>query len=197
MKLTISTNFEQVSRSLDRMREDVGARALASALNRTLEQARTAMSREIRQEFNMPAAKVSAALRVRRASFKAGRFRMEAVLESPSKRGRSLNLINFAARQTRQGVTVKIKTTGGRKVVKGAFIANKGRTVFERVPGKRMASRKWGGKHGEKIRPVQTIDVPQMFNTRRINAAVVAAMQARFPAIFERELAFALSKFNR
>ena len=185
MKLTISTNFEQVSRSLDRMREDVGARALASALNRTLEQARTAMSREIRQEFNMPAAKVSAALRVRRASFKAGRFRMEAVLESPSKRGRSLNLINFAARQTRQGVTVKIKKGGPRKLIRGAFIGNDGRTVFIRE-----------GKSRLPIRAVQTIDVAQMFNTRRINAKVVDVVKARFPAIFEREARYYRSKFG-
>lgn len=185
MKLTISTNFEQVGRQLDRMRDDVGARALASALNRTMEQARTAMSREIRQEFNMPAAKVSAALRVRRASFKAGRFGMEAMLESPSKRGRSLNLINFAARQTRQGVTVKIKKGGPRKLLRGAFIANDGRTVFVRE-----------GKSRLPIKALQTIDVAQMFNTRRINAKVVTMIRSKFPEIFAREARYYTNKFS-
>ena len=44
------------------------------------------------------------------------------------------------------------------------------------------------------ITAVQTIDVPQMFNQRRINAAVVRTMLARFPAIFEREASFAISQ---
>lgn len=196
MRLSITHNFPEVQRAIDQLHADVAKTATTRALNKAIEQARTQMSREIRKEFVIDARFVRQRLSIKRASFYGGALMLEAALDA-SEKPRSANLIRFKARKTGAGVTVKIKTTGGRKVVKGAFIGNKGRTVFERVPGTRMASRKWGGKHGEKIRPVQTIDVPQMFNTRRINAAVVAAMQARFPAIFERELAFALSKFNR
>ncbi|MCL5459996.1 hypothetical protein M3M33_15265, partial [Loigolactobacillus coryniformis] len=78
----------------------------------------------------------------------------------------------------------KIKRAGGTVSINGAFIGNQGRTVFRRVGNKRLP-----------IEGVSTIDVPQMFNTRRINAAVVAAMRAKFPAIFQRELTFALSKW--
>ena len=186
MKITITQNFPEVQRQLDKLREDVAKQATARAINRTLEQARTAMSREIRAEFNIPARKVNDALRVNRASFRDGLFRIEGSLESPTKRGRSLNLINFDARQTSKGVTVKVKKGGPRKLIPGAFIANDGRTVFRRV-----------GKSRLPIKALQTIDVAQMFNTRRINAKVVQVMKERFPTIFEREVKFYTDRFNR
>ena len=200
MKISISTNFPEVQRAIDRLRTDVANQVTARALNRTIEQARTQMSKEIRQEFNVSAALVKERLRIKRAAFKGGLLSLSAELSSPEgqKGGRRINLIRFGAKQTAKGVSVKIKKVGARKTVSGAFIGNKGRTVFKRVPGSIMRSRaSSGGKlHRERIEPVQTIDVPQMFNTKRINAAVVAAMQARFPAIFERELAWALSRFK-
>jgi hypothetical protein len=196
MRLSIRTNFPQVQRALDSLQAEVGAKAAARAVNATIAQAKTAMVKEIRTEYVVPASYVRDRLRIKRATFFKGVLNVEAVLDAQDK-PRSANLIRFTARRTGAGVSVKIKRAGARKVVRGAFIGNKGRTVFERVPGTRMAGRKWGGKHGEKIRPVQTIDVPQMFNAKRINAAVVALMRAKFPTIFERELAYALAQFNR
>ena len=195
MQLSIETNFPEVQRKLDLLRTDIAAKAAARAINRTIEQAKTQMGRQIRAEFMVDSRFVAQRLRIKRATFFAGVLSVQATLDATAKT-RSANLARFGAKEVGLGVSVKIKRVGARKTVRGAFIGNKGRTVFERVPGTRMASRKWGGKHGEQIKPVQTIDVPQMFNTRRINAAVVAAMQSRFPAIFERELAYALSQFN-
>jgi hypothetical protein len=185
MKLEISANFADVAKQIDRLQKDIAAQATARAVNRTMEQAKTAMSREIRAEFVLPAAKVNQALRINRAIAKGGLFSIEASLESPSKRGRSLNLINFAARQTKQGVTVKISRNGGRKLIPGAFIANKGRTVFMRT-----------GKARLPIKALQTIDVAQMFNTRRINAKVVQFIRDKFPEIFQREAKFYTDRFN-
>ena len=185
MKISISTNFADVAKALTQLHKDVAAQATARAVNRTMEQAKTAMSREIRAEFMLPAAKVNQALRINKAVARNGLFQIEASLESPSKKGRSLNLINFAARQTKQGVTVKIKRNGVRKLIRGAFIANGGRTVFERVGKKRLP-----------IKPVQTIDVAQMFNTKRINAKVVQLIKNKFPEIFAREAKFYTDRFN-
>lgn len=196
MQIQIQTNFPDVQRTLQRMQADVADKATARALNRTIDQARTAMVREIRAEYNLPASQVRERLRIKRASFRAGTLGLTAALESPSGKGRSLNVIRFQARQTRQGVTVRIRKTGGRPLIRSAFIGNKGRTVFTRQPGTTMASRRQyaGTKHAEALQPVRTIDVPQMFNQRRINAAVVRLMRARFPAIFAREAAFALAQ---
>jgi Prophage minor tail protein Z (GPZ) len=200
VRLEIKTNFADVQRGLDRLRSDVASKALASAVNRTIEQARTEMSREIRRDYRLSAAEVRERLRIKRASFRAGRFGIEASLTGTGKggRGRSMNVIRFVERKVtlaearRRGkagtlnqLRVQIKTTGGPQVIKGAFIANKGRTVFIRK-----------GKERLPIKAVQTIDVPQMFNAKRINSAVMRAIRDKFPRIAEREIAYFTARFN-
>lgn len=185
MKISITHDFEGLAKQINSLASEVAAQATSRAVNRTMEQARTAMSREIRNEFVLPAAKVNAALRIIRASVKGGVFQIEAALESPSQRGRSLNLINFGARQTKQGVTFRVRKSGGRKLIRGAFIGNKGRTVFIRE-----------GKRRLPIKPLQMIGVPQMFNTQRINARVVQTIKDKFPEIFAREAKFYTDRFN-
>lgn len=182
MKINIRTNFPDVAARLGQLQAGVADQVLARSLNRTMDIAKTAMSKEIRSEFNLSASYVRDRLRVRRAFAKAGQFSLSAELIGGDGKRRSANVIGFGARKAATGVSVQIKK-GQRKTIAGAFIGNKGRTVFRRT-----------GKTRLPIEPVRTIDVAQMFNTRRINAAVVAAMNARFPAIFQRELAFALSR---
>ena len=58
MRLTIETNFPAVQRQLDTLRAEVADKAAARAVNKTADQAKTAMSKEIRAEFNISAAKV-------------------------------------------------------------------------------------------------------------------------------------------
>ncbi|MEO8153580.1 MAG: phage tail protein [Rhizobacter sp.] len=187
MQLSIKTNFLTVQKALDRLSDDIALRASVSATNKTVAQAKTAMSKAIRAEFNLSAAKVAEKLFITKATFKGGRFQVEASLLSESKAGRrSVNVINFQANQTAGGVSIKVKRGGGRKVVKGAFIGNKGRTVFIREGTARLP-----------IRPVQVIDVPQMFNTRKVNAAVIAFIKAKAPEIFDREIKFYVDRFNR
>ncbi len=183
--ISVKHNFPEVQQALQSLQQDVAKQALVRAVNRSIEQAKTGMSREIRGEFNISRADVEATLRVRRANYQGGLFAVEASLESRTKRGRSLNLIRFGARQTRKGVTFKVKRRGPRQLIPGAFIANEGRTVFIRVGRSRLP-----------IKALQTIDVPQMFNTQRINDRVVSTLREKFPAIFAREAAFYLARFN-
>lgn len=199
MEIAIRTNFPKVQRKLDALQKDVAARALASAVNKTLDRAKTAMVREIAAEFVVKQAYVRERLRIRRATRKGGLYAIEGALIGGGNRGRSANIIAFveksvtlaeAKRRAKAGTQnqlfVRIKRGAGRKPLKGAFIGNKGRTVFQRV-----------GKSRLPIEPVQTIDVAQMFNTKRINAAVIKAVRDVFPAIFDREAAFFVQRFNR
>jgi hypothetical protein len=198
MQISIKTNFPDVQRQLESMRKDIADKAMASALNKTLALAKTAMSREIRAEFNMSASKVGEALVVNKARTGGGRVHLEASLESPRKRGRSLNLINFMERSvsmaqarkrgkagTLNQLFVQIKKAGGKKGLKSAFIGNKGRTVFVRT-----------GKARLPIKAVQTIDVAGMFNTKRVNARVMQMIEARFPDLFVNEAKFFTDRFN-
>lgn len=187
--ISIKDNFPDVMRQLDQLQADVGHQALVRAVNRTLDLGKTRMVKVITSEFNIKARVVRESLRVRGASRKAGRFEVQGYLESPSKRGRSRNLIHFAARQTKQGVSVQIKRGTPRQVIRGAFIALKGNatggTVFIRE-----------GKARLPIKALQTIDVAQMFNAKRVSEVVVKVMQDRLPEIFEREARWYAQRFN-
>lgn len=212
MQITIKTNFPEVQRKLDALQKDVRERAMASALNKTIDLARTQMTREIAGEFNVTAGYVRERLRVRRATSR-GTLRLEAALIG-GKAGakRSANIIAFVERKVSlaQGrkrakagtlgqVFVKVKRRGGTKGLGDLrFIGNKGRTVFERRPGRQMQSRPGKlNKHSQAIGPVQVIDVAQMFNTLRVNANVIAFMRQRFPEVFAREAKFFTDRFNR
>lgn len=185
MKLSITTNFPDVQRALYGLHADIRDKAMASALNKTTAQAKTSMSKEIRAEFVLPAAKVAQALRVNRARPSGRSVILEASLESPTKRGRSLNLAAFAARRTAKGVSFKVRRDGGRKTIPGSFLINGGKTVMIRV-----------GKERLPIKALQTIDVAQMFNTKRINARVVRFIESKLPAIFANEARFFTARFN-
>lgn len=211
MKIDIKHNFAAVEAKVRGMQEDIGKRALASAMNKSIEQARTQMTREIAGEFNVTAGFVRERLRIRRASARRG-LRLEAeLIGGRSDRRRSMNIIHFVERSTTLAAArrrakagtlkqlfVKIKRKGAARPLEGAFIGNKGRTVFERVPDKQMASRAGPlNKHTQAIAPVQVIDVAQMFNTRRINRVVVAKLVAEFPRIFDSEARYFIQRFNQ
>jgi hypothetical protein len=207
--MSIKNNFPQIARRLEAMREEVGGRALASALNKVMAQGRTAMVKAITDEYAIKARDVRPQLSIQRARAAGGA--LVAVLEAFGKRRghRSRNVMIFGAKQVQGrgqkrvrfktdrgwitrtvlvggGVSVKIKRSEGRKLIAGAFIGNQGRTVFIRVPGS-----------ARKIMPVETIDIPQMFNTRRLNQRVVDLIETKLPAIFAHEAQFFINQFNR
>jgi hypothetical protein len=182
MKVDIRTNFPQVAQALRQVEQDLASKVLARTLNRVVEQARTQMSRDIRADYNLPADYVRDRLRIRRAFAGAGQFSLQAELIGGDGKRRSANVIRFVRGTGQRGVKVAI-SKGRAKEIAGAFIGNKGRTVFRRTTSRRLP-----------IEPVRTIDVAQMFNAKRINAKVVAAINERFPAVFAREMRFALSR---
>jgi hypothetical protein len=180
--IKVTTNFSEVNRQLDQLRSDLVDRALVRALNRTIDWARAEMSRRIRAEYNIKAGKVNSELRVEHATF--GHGRRQVTLFVPAGK-RSLNLIHFNARQTKRGVSVLVKKGGARKVIPGAFIANDNKTVFKRV-----------GKSRLPIKALQTIDVPQMFNTERIRRSVESQLPEKFKKNFEHEASYYINRFN-
>ena len=206
--LNIRTNFPDVIAKLDKLQAQVGDQAMRMALNRTAERAKAEAGRLITSEFAIKAGDVRPLLKVKQAERKS--VVLEAVLEAfPVRRGhRSRNVMLFGAKQRKGrlktitvqtktgsykrkarvggGVTVKIKRAASRKLIAGAFIGNSGRTVFQRV-----------GKERLPIRGVETIDLPQMFNARRINRGIVRKILEQLPVEFDRAAAVALARFNR
>lgn len=182
--ISIRHNFPEVARKLSLLADNIGNKAMVRALNKTIDQGKTEMARGISKEFRISVRTAKERLSVTRASAKAGSLRFDATLEATKRgQGRSMNLIAFKtsdARSTRKGMTqvkFQVKRSGGRKTITGAFVGNKGRTMFIRT-----------GKERLPIQALNTIDVPQMFNTKRINQVVRQVMLSRFRTNFDREL---------
>jgi hypothetical protein len=195
--------LEQVQRKLDGMRRDMRAKVLQPAINKVAEKARAEINRAIPEEFNVKASEVRNAIDLRRA--RSGS--LEAVLTifgSKTKRGRSLNLIHFLAAVQAAGRAIKvrgakgkkselaalqkqlgflIKKGGGLKKIQGAFVGNKGRTIFIREGRERLP-----------IKPLQVIGFSQMFNSKRINQRVMDKVRQELPVEVDRAIKLLLER---
>jgi hypothetical protein len=118
--------------------------------------------------------------------------------------GRAMNVIHFLESRTTLGQAKKrakdgtlqelffqFKKTGGKKSIgkegdkSAPFIGNSGRTVFRRT-----------GKARLPIEPVQVIGLPQMFNTARLNQAVLEKAATDLLIETQRAVDLMLSRLN-
>lgn len=189
--------MREVQDRLERVRRDLQPMVLQPAMNKVAAKAVAEINRVIPQEYAVRAGEVRNAVNLRRASS----GKLEAVIEvfgSARKRGRSLNMIHFLAAVQAAGRAFKvrgakvskkdlstldqqlgfiIKKAGGIKKIEGAFVGNKGRTIFRRVGNGRLP-----------IEPVQVIGFSQMFNSRNINRRVIDKINAEFPVEIDRAM---------
>lgn len=192
----ISARFAELDR-------DIALNAQRSALNKLAAQGRTQMSRAIRDEFALTKAQVDEKLSIATARVVGDDVHMQAAIESRGRGGRrAINLINFRPRvrmkviktlatgnrwgRKRQFVTVQVLKTKPRVAAVEAFVGNKGRTLFRRAGPDRLP-----------IEPVQVIDVPQMFNTRRVNKIVTDWLAANAARVFEAEARYFMRRGAR
>lgn len=191
---------------LDGIRRDLRPKVIQPALNKIADKVKADLARAIPAEFNVKAAEVRSAVDVRRARTGS----LEAVVTifgSKSKRGRSMNLIHFLAAVQAVGRAFKvrgakgkksdlaalqkqlgflIKKGGGLKKVEGAFLGNKGRTVFMRV-----------GKDRLPIKPVQVIGFAQMFKSRKIESRILETIAREMPVEIDRAIKMVLARESR
>jgi|688.fasta_scaffold886017_2 hypothetical protein len=201
--LTFKVHGDFGKSMLSQLQRDLRPKVLQPAINKVADKARAEIARAIPQEYAVKASEVRSAVSLRRA----GGGKLEAVLEifgSARKRGRSLNLIHFLAAVQAAGRSYKlrgakankkdlasldqqlgfiIKKAGGIKKIDGAFIGNKGRTIFRRV-----------GKGRLPLEPVQVIGFSQMFNSRRISQRIIDKINTEMPVEIERALKLLLAR---
>lgn len=206
-----------VRASLDRIPRELQGRALSAAINKTAQKARAEVARTIPREYAVKAAEVRGAMDLRSARG-ADLSSTLSIFGNMSRRGRSANMIHFLAVavasgmgfKTRGAVGVKkkdlgalkqqlgfiIRKGGGLKKIEGAFIGNRGRTIFIRRPGTAMASRsKYSGtKHAEEIDALQVIGFSQMFMASRIHDKFMAKLKEDFGVEIERAVKMILSR---
>lgn len=195
LKITVDSSGTMAM--LSKLQRDIRPKALQPAINKVAAKAIAEINRAIPQEYAVKASEVRNAIIFRRASAD----KIEAVITifgSAHTRGRSLNLIHFLAAVQQAGRAFKtrgakatkkdlaaldqqlgfiIKKAGGIKKIDGAFLGNKGRTIFRRV-----------GKGRLPLEPVQVIGFSQMFNSRRINQRIIDKINTEMPVEIERAL---------
>jgi hypothetical protein len=200
--------IDGVRGSLRRLQSDLRDKALAMAINKTAAKAQTEITRAVTEEFAISRDEVRNSMYLRPATTKR-QYEVEAVIQifgSAKRKGRSLNVSHFleksitlaeARRRNKRGALYaqgkggrlfpilgfKFKRGGGVKHIDGAFIGNKGRTVFVRV-----------GKGRLPIKPVQMIGVSQMFSSRRIHYRVLAKIKADLEVEVRRAVEALLAK---
>jgi Prophage minor tail protein Z (GPZ) len=177
MQINVSTNASQL---LDQVALDSREMrtAVMRSLNRTADGVKTDASREIRKSYNVTNKALSPAFSIWRAT-------TVDLVAKVSASGRPLQLIGFAARQVKAGVSVSVKR-GSRKVVKSAFIARmqSGHLgVFRRAGRKRLP-----------IDELYTVSVPGMFGAHVVQDALKKLAGERFDKAMGQNINFVIAR---
>lgn len=193
MATTVEYDVREVRWMLSRLPEELRDKASAMAINKTADKARTEMKRQITAVYNLKAAEVAGGLMITKASATANvvSASLYPVSIKNQARGRAMNVIHFLEKKVALGQIKKrakagtlnnlffqFKKAAGKKNIAATngksapFLGNKGRTVFRRN-GKIAAT-----TNKEAIEPVQVIGLQQMFNTKKLNEAVLKKAQS-------------------
>ena len=189
MRGEVQNGWGNIGKRLDELSDALRNKILPRTLNKVtgFKGARGRMATEVSAEYVISKREVNEQLRVDQATSRAGdRFMQARLYVAQRKGGRGFNLIRFVKGRRVVGgkgkpqLKFQIKRGGPVKSIPGAFIGNQGRTVFIRE-----------GKKRTPIKGITTIGIPQMFNTKRVNARVVAYIRERMPIVLEQEIKFA------
>lgn len=191
MSIVVRDNIAQVLASMERYKRDVVEKATVLALNRVVEMAKTDAAREVRAAgYNLKAARIKAEISVKKASTGL----LTATLRV---KRRPIPLIDYDARQTNKGVSVKVQKK--RTVVPHSFIAtmpsgHKG--VFVRKDGARPKYKVKGGKVVSTTVPIRELYGPSVGGAYA-NEQVQAAMERSIRANFNARLRHEVSRLSR
>lgn len=179
LRIDVRSNLRQAVIEFQVRTEKVVAAATLRALNRTATSVRAEGVRRIRERYNLKAGTVRKQLRIDRAT----RNRLVSAVAAS---GRPIPLVEFAARQNRRGVSVKV--TRQRKTVSGVFIA--------KMKSGHVGVYKREGKSRLPIRELFSVSLPQTFTQKQILAAMRKTAVERFGIEFTRELRYRTGALN-
>lgn len=198
----VVSGLDGVKAALAKLSERESDKAMQMAINKTAQKARSEVNRAILERYAIKADEVRNSIALRQANKRQRAMVAEiSIFGSQRKRGRSLNMIHFLSVLSNQvktrGSRVKrkevgdlagqlgftITKSGGVKKIPGAFVGNKGRTVFRRV-----------GDARKPIEPVPVVGVGQMFNFKGISTRVMQKIDADLLVEINRAVAFMVSK---
>ena len=172
--------LERTQRELD---PKIFKKATLSALNKTGKQALTAADKAMRQIYTLKKKDITKALKFKKANYST----MTAYIVS---KGTKFPVIAFQAKQTKKGVTVKIKRAGGKKLIRHAFKATmkSGHTgVYQRA-----------GKSRLPLKPeLRTISVPQTLTSEKILDVINKAIDDNLQKNFNSAVLYYMNKVKK
>ncbi len=182
--------LEEVKKMLDPKRV---AKIAVRTLNKVGAQGNTAISKKLRETYNIKKARIDQAFTIRRASNSSLSYEIKI-------RERTPGLQHYDAHKTGKGVTVKVLKASGRKVVKGGFMANtpQGAMAVWRMSNKAKRPMKMGRYAGIGIKkiPIERLYGPSvvgMINSVGINS-FEAVVNEKADKIFTHEFEWEMSK---
>lgn len=150
-------------------------RALTASINKSLITLRKELKKKVSADYKVRATTVDDTMSTKKATW-------SSLAGTISSKGRPLNLVKFFSSINQKNISVKIKKSGGRKIVTGspqkigrAFMAtmdNEHRGIFQKVNEevKKVVKRKNGPKviKVHKIVELRTVSISQMLGNENI-----------------------------
>ncbi len=179
VQISVKADIAAAKRQVAYWQREAIPKAAAHALNRTAQQVQSAAVKEIARETGLKQKDVREAMSRARATW--GRL-VAAVIAT----GRAVNLIRFT-RQTRAGARkaggVSANAWGRRRLYRGTFIANQGRTVFVRESDARLP-----------IKPVHGPSVPREMVREKVSRLLRTVIDTNWPKNFRDDLRYYLNR---
>ena len=167
---------------LEKFKNIANQKVFQKAANRTVRRMgtrfRTTAVKEVRKTYNIKAKTLKDKIRARTYYTEKDGHHWRFYVS-----GKPMSLIHFAPRQTKKGVSVKIKKQSGRKLIRGAFIARDkygNLRVFNRV-----------GKERLPLDSKYTLSIPQMFTDEILDKAK-KEVEDNYQQEFERNINYYL-----
>lgn len=167
---TIQVDTKQIDEVLKMLDPKKATKIILRTLNKVGASAKTGLSRELRDTYNIKKGRLDQAFTINNATVFNPAFELKA-------RERTPGLQHYNASKTGKGVTVKVIKTSGRKVVKHGFMANTPQGAIAiwkmtKEPKRLMKSGRHSGTGIKKV-PIERLygpSVPGMINRIGINS---------------------------
>lgn len=182
--LSVKMDVKRLTKHLRGVQREAIPRATARALNTTARQVQSQAVKALSKKTGLKQKDIRVAMSRKKASW---RNLLSAVIAT----GRAVNLIRFvtpAKRHSRAFLKrdgVIAKAWGKKKLYKGTFIGNRGRTVFARK-----------GKERLPIKAIHGPSIPREMARPVIDRLLKKTIRKKFPINFERDMKFYLSRIK-
>lgn len=190
---TIKIDTKQIDEVIKALDPKKALKIMMRTLNKVGAQGKTAISRELRETYNIKKQRLDKAFFINQATIFSQAFELTA-------RERTPGLQHYDARKTRKGVTVKVISSSGRKTVAHGFMANtpQGAIAIWKMktePKRLMKMGRYAGTNTQRV-PIKRLygpSVPGMINRVGINS-FEKVVNEKLNSVFSHEFDWEMSR---